>query len=86
MTFDYITYKDGKTGLIAPLKTMDDLNVDFTIKYLIKKGLVLNKLIVGIPTYGLTFTLKDEEKHGVGDLVIGAGEGGMITQHKGIVL
>lgn len=82
-TYRYITYKDGKTGLIAPIRTMDDFNVDVTVKYMIEKGMDTTKLILGIPTYGLTFKLKDAEKHGVGDLVTGPGDEGLITQKKG---
>lgn len=85
MTFDYVTYKHGKTGLIAPLKTMDEYNVDWTIKYMIKKGVDMKKLILGIPTYGLTFTLKDQEKHGLGDLVTGPGMEGIFTKKRGFL-
>lgn len=85
MTYDYVTYKNGKTGLIAPLKTMDDYNVDKTVKYFIEKGAVTNKLILGIPTYGRTFTLKDQAKHGLGDLVTGPGEAGLITKKRGVL-
>lgn len=81
MTFDYYTYKDGKTGLIAPLKT----KIDTVVKYMIEKGVMTTKLILGIPTYGRTFKLKDAEKHGLGDLVIGAGDEGLITKKCGVL-
>lgn len=81
MTFDYYTYKDGKTGLIAPLNT----KIDLTVKYLIEKGALTTKLILGIPTYGRTFKLKDAEKHGLGDLVTGPGDEGLITKKRGVL-
>lgn len=83
MTYDYRTYKDGKTGFIAPMKTMDDFNVDTTVKYMIEKGVLSTKLILGIPTYGRTFKLTDAEKHGLGDLVTGPGDEGLITKIRG---
>lgn len=62
MTYDYVTYKDGKTGLIAPLKTTDDFNVDKTVKYFVDKGIDTKKIVLGVTTYGRTFKLKDAEK------------------------
>lgn len=83
MTYDYVTYKDGKTGLIAPLKTTDDYNVDTTVKYMIKKGIDTKKIVLGVTTYGRTFKLKDAEKHGLGDFVTGPGDAGLITKKAG---
>lgn len=83
MTYDYTTYKDGKTGLIAPMKTTDDKNVDTTVKYMMKKGIDTKKIILGVTTFGRTFKLKDVEKHGLGDLVTGPGDKGLITKKTG---
>lgn len=83
MTFDYTTYKTGKTGLIAPMKTDDDLNVIKTVKYFMDKKIDTKKIILGVTTYGRTFKLKDAEKHGLGDLVVGPGDEGLITKKKG---
>lgn len=85
MTFDYHTTKGGHTGLNAPLTSSDGLNVDFTVKYLIKVGIDTTKLIMGIPTYGRSFTLKDSAKHGLNDLITGPGKGGNYTQYPGIL-
>lgn len=85
MTYDYHTYHDGRTGLIAPLITSDGKNVDVTIKHLIDLGIDLKKLILGIPMYGNTFTLKNEDKHGLYDLTVGPGEAGMFTKYRGIL-
>lgn len=85
MTYDYHTHLDGFTGHHSPLLTSDGLNVDVTIKHLIKKGIDVKKLILGIPFFGRTYTLKTEEKHGLYDLTIGPGEPGMFTRHAGIL-
>lgn len=85
MTFDYHTTGGGHTGLHAPLTSSDGLNVDFTVRYLIELGLDTKKLIMGIPTYGRSFTLKNPEHHGINDLISGAGAGGNYTQYPGIL-
>lgn len=85
MTYDYHTYYDGRTGHIAPLTTMDGINVDVTIKHLIKMGVIAKKIILGIPTYGRTFTLRDMEKHTLNTLVTGPGIEGLFTKHRGLL-
>lgn len=79
MTYDYHTHFDGRTGHIAPLITNDGMNVDVTIKHLIKMGAITKKIIMGIPTYGRTFKLRNEEKHDLNDIVVGAGEEGWVS-------
>lgn len=81
--YDYHNYHDGKTGLIAPLVTSDSLSVDVAIKHLIQQGATANKLILGIPAFARTFTLKDEQQHGLNAQITGAGEAGKFTKHPG---
>lgn len=85
MTYDYYTHFDGRTGHIAPLSTVDGINVVVTIKHLIKMGVIPKKIILGIPTYGRTFTLKDMDKNNLNDLVLGPGIEGLFTKHRGLL-
>lgn len=83
MTYDYHTHYDGRTGHIAPLLTVDGINVDTTIKHLIKVGALAKKIILGVPMYGRSYTLRDLEKHDLNALVTGPGEEGLFTKHRG---
>lgn len=46
-------------------------------------GAPAEKLLVGFPTYGNTFTLKDPSNHGIGAPISGAGTPGKYTQEAG---
>lgn len=46
-------------------------------------GAPAEKLLVGFPTYGNTFTLKDPSNHGIGAPIAGAGTPGKYTQEAG---
>lgn len=85
MSYDYHTYYDGRTGHIAPLTTVDGINVDITIKHLIKVGAIAKKIILGVPMYGRSYTLRDLEKHDLNALVTGPGEEGLFTKHRGLL-
>nr|XP_012154543.1 PREDICTED: probable chitinase 3 isoform X2 [Megachile rotundata] len=60
MSYDYHGYWDSKTGHIAPLYDPSDLNVNFSMTYWIEKGVPPSKLLMGVPTYGQSFTLSRE--------------------------
>ena len=43
-----------------------DLNIDTTIQFYIKSGASRNKLVLGIPTYGRSYTLVNPDAHEIG--------------------
>lgn len=55
------------------------LNVDATVQYWLAHGCPRDKLILGISSYGRTFTLQDESQTGVGAPASGVGERGDYT-------
>ena len=66
MCYDYHGKWDKKTGHNAPLRprpdeTGDDIffNLDYTINYLIKKGAIAEKTVLGVPLYGRAFLLSN---------------------------
>ncbi|KAH0618850.1 hypothetical protein JD844_018348 [Phrynosoma platyrhinos] len=94
MTFDFHGYwKDHShtyTGHTSPLQkgkadsgTASSYNVDYAIKYLIRKGAPAEKIIMGIPTYGQTFTLSSTQTV-VGAVASGPGTPGAFTKTEGI--
>lgn len=65
MTYDYHFYMSGTpfTGLNAPLyaranehSILGTLNINYSVNWWIKNGLDRDKLILGLPTYGHSFT------------------------------
>jgi len=68
MAYDYHGKWDLVTGHNAPLYARDDespaakmLNVQFSVDYILEKGVPANKLIVGLPLYGRTFLLQNPQ-------------------------
>lgn len=56
---------------------------DYAMNYWKSQGAPAEKLIVGFPTYGNTFTLSNPANHGVGAAISGAGTPGKYTQEAG---
>jgi len=83
LTYDYHGSFDGKTGQIAPLYSSDTFSVNFTVNYWINAGASPNKLVLGIPCYGQSFTLADPNNHGYNATSIGPGAPGNFTQAAG---
>merc|ERR1712117_391912 len=70
MTYDYYGHWDKKTGHVAPLYDFDEaphdvFNAKFTMEYYAEKGADKSKLVMGIPTYGQSFTLHDQSNTGL---------------------
>ncbi|XP_012274435.1 probable chitinase 2 [Orussus abietinus] len=57
MAYDYHGSWDKRVLPNAPLHSKDDLSVEESITYLLKKGAPPSKLVVGLPMYGRTFVL-----------------------------
>lgn len=75
MTYDFNFYKNTTpfTGFNSPLYArpedqlyMATLNLNYTVHMYLRKGLSPNKLVVGVPTYGHTYTLINPDNHGIG--------------------
>ncbi|XP_053612901.1 chitotriosidase-1 [Plodia interpunctella] len=82
MTYDYHFYSKYTpfTGLNSPLFVRSDeqlflssLNINFTVHMYLDKGLERNKIVIGIPTYGHTFTLVNADNTKVGSPASGFG-------------
>jgi len=63
----------------------DFLTVDYAVKYWLERGCPKEKLVVGIPTYGRTFTLKSTSSTGIGAPASGPGNMGLITGQQGFL-
>ena len=91
MTYDFHGIWDKRTGINAPMHaSLADqtivqlqLNVVAAVTYWLEKGAPKEKLILGIPTYGKTFTLTDRNQHGIGVPITGAGKPGKLTKDAG---
>ena len=73
MCYDYHGKWDRKTGHNAPLYSRPNekgqdlfLNVDYTLEYLMKKGALAEKTVLGVPLYGRAFTLMNPHDHKMG--------------------
>lgn len=64
MAYDYHTSFDGKAGANAPLSASDNLNVDFSVNYWMQHGAPSEKLVLGVPSCGKSFTLTDPQNNG----------------------
>lgn len=61
------------------------LTQEWSIDYWLNVGVPKDKLIVGIPSYGMSFTLADPSKNGVHARAVGGGRMGEYTRETGIL-
>ncbi|XP_062127893.1 chitinase-3-like protein 1 [Drosophila sulfurigaster albostrigata] len=93
MAYDLHGPWDTTVGINAPLyagpndKTPREkqLNVDAAIKYWLDAGAPPEKLILGVPFYGRTFTLTLAENHQPGSAHIGRGIAGPYSREPGVL-
>ncbi|KAM6237056.1 LOW QUALITY PROTEIN: acidic mammalian chitinase-like [Porphyrio hochstetteri] len=90
MTYDFHGSWDRNTGENSPLyKGPADtgdypyFNVDYAMNYWKSNGAPAEKLVVGFPTYGNTFTLQNPSDNGLGAPASGPGPAGPYTQEAG---
>ncbi|XP_022662471.1 flocculation protein FLO11-like isoform X1 [Varroa destructor] len=92
LTYDYHTAFEAVINHHAPLRARDGLkewddentlNIDWTVTYYLKKGAPANKLILGIPTYGRSFTLSNADETDLDSPASGPGQQGEATREKG---
>ncbi|KAG8229433.1 hypothetical protein J437_LFUL000955 [Ladona fulva] len=90
MCYDYHGDWDPFTGENAPLYwgpgDYDDyayFNVNFTMHYWLKNGASKDKLVLGMPLYGRSFTLQDPKQNGLYAPATQPGNAGQYTEEPG---
>lgn len=91
MTYDLHGSWDSSIGINAPLyagandvtEIQKQLNVDSCIKYWISEGASSEKLILGVPLYGRSFTLSNPDLTTPGSPHSGPGLGGSYSNEPG---
>jgi chitinase len=86
MTYDY--HELSRTSINAPLHRESSQSADMeavaeNVMRVLNEGCEPAKVVLGIPTYGRTYTLQDAEKAAVGAPVEGTGEAGPYTLSSG---
>ncbi|XP_007939388.1 chitinase-3-like protein 1 [Orycteropus afer afer] len=91
MTYQFHGAWDQTTGHHSPLyKSQEDAspdrfsNADYAVGYMLRLGAPANKLVMGIPTFGKSFTLASSET-GIGAPISGPGIAGRFTKEEGIL-
>ncbi|CAG9783695.1 unnamed protein product [Diatraea saccharalis] len=90
MTYDYHGQWDKKTGHVAPMyvHNKDDdstFNVNYTVHYWMDKGATPQKLVLGVPFYGQTFSLVEGAGTELGAPTYAGGEAGDETRARGFL-
>jgi chitinase len=91
MTYDYHGSWETKTGHVSPLYGSNDdtypqYNTDFAMQYLVNLGADKEKLIMGIPFYGQSFTLsKQKSNQAFNSVALGPGMAGEFTLQPGML-
>ncbi|KAL6266443.1 hypothetical protein P5V15_003293 [Pogonomyrmex californicus] len=93
MAYDYHNGWGSETGHVAPLYRHPSdrspvLNANFSVTYWIRKGVPAEMIVLGIPTYGSSFTLSEKSHHQVPGFhanVSGPGEPGRFTKSAGFL-
>lgn len=88
MIMSYDFHELNRTSVNAPLSRENNQNpytetVAENIDRILAQGCAREKLVMGIPTYGRTYTLMHEDRNGVDEAVDGLGEPGPFTLSHG---
>merc|ERR1719367_1122872 len=92
LTYDYHAAQEPAVNHHSPLFRPDDwseydfrtdLNIDSTVRFYLDNGATRDKLVLGIPTYGRSFTLANPDVHEIGSPATGPGEQGSGTKEDG---
>ncbi|ERL93249.1 hypothetical protein D910_10545 [Dendroctonus ponderosae] len=92
LSYDYHSAFEPAVNHHAPLYSLEEdseynydgeLNIDYTIKHYLKMGADPNKLVLGIPTYGRSYTLFNPEAYEIGSPADGPGDMGEATRENG---
>jgi len=92
MSYDLNGSWNPYTGLNAPLYrrasetgSAAQMNVDWAVQYWLSNGCARNKLVVGLATYGRSFTLSNANNNGLGAATSGGGRPGDYTRGEGFL-
>lgn len=92
MAYDFHGKWERETGHNAPLyapssdsEWRKQLSVDHAANLWVKLGAPREKLIIGMPTYGRTFTLSNPSKYSVNSPASGGGKEGTYTKEGGFL-
>uniref|UniRef100_A0A4D5S3V8 chitinase n=1 Tax=Ixodes scapularis TaxID=6945 RepID=A0A4D5S3V8_IXOSC len=92
MGYDFFGAWQRCTGHNSPLRARKNatelekiFNIEAAIEFWMSHGADTNKLVLGLPLYGRTFTLADPADSGFGALTVGPGHPGTFTNAPGFV-
>lgn len=93
MSYDLHGSWDSTTGINAPLyagpaditSKQKELNIDAIVNFWISQGAPKEKLVLGIPLYGRSFTLANSNENRVGAQACGAGNAGSFVSEAGFL-
>ncbi|XP_035906232.1 chitotriosidase-1-like [Anopheles stephensi] len=93
MVYDMHGAWESYCGINAPLyrgsadktETEQQLNVNASIHYWLSQGAPAEKLVLGIPLYGRSFTLANAENSQIGAPAVGGGTAGPYTRQSGVM-
>ncbi|XP_076757244.1 uncharacterized protein LOC143427196 [Xylocopa sonorina] len=92
LSYDYHSSYEPAVNHHSPLYPLEEdneynydskLTIDYTINYLLKKGASAEKIILGIPTYGRSYTLYNQDATDLGSPADGPGVEGDASREKG---
>ncbi|XP_075219897.1 chitinase 6 isoform X2 [Lycorma delicatula] len=92
LSYDYHSAFEPAVNHHSPLYSLEEdneynfdaqLSIDYTVKHYLELGADRNKLVLGIPTYGRSYTLFNPESNQLGAPADGPGEQGDATREKG---
>lgn len=92
MSYDFHGKWESKTGHNAPLfasagesEWRKQLSMDFGVKLWERMGAPKSKLVVGLATYGRSFTLANQAQNGMNAATSGGGKAGEFTRESGFL-
>ncbi|CAG2257055.1 E3.2.1.14 [Mytilus edulis] len=87
MTYDFVEDNDTVTSHHSPYNdsAVFGFNVDYAVKMWLDGGAPKEKLIMGFPTYGRSFTLSNTMDTGLGAPSIGRGTAGPYTRESSVL-
>lgn len=92
MTYDFHGQWERQVGHNSPLYPLDSatgyqkkLTVDFSAREWVKQGAPAEKLLIGMPTYGRSFTLVNTTQFDIGAAASGGGSPGKFTNEAGFM-